>query len=148
MKRAKRTITFAVLAGLLPLACGDDDEGGPVNTGRSCDGPSECYLGIEAGALRGEVECLSRVPGGYCTHECDTDADCCAVPGECPEQLPVVCAPFESAGQKYCFLSCEDAVLEQANESDANRFCTTYANPAFNCRSTGGGSENRKVCVQ
>ena len=37
------------------------------------------------------------------------DADCCAVEGECDEEhdLDYVCGPFESTGEKYCFISCE-----------------------------------------
>jgi hypothetical protein len=75
-----------------------------------------------------------------------TDADCCAIPGECKTPHPQVCSPFESAGQKYCFLSCENAVVSQSGY-DESVYCSTYAHSAFGCRSSGGGSENRKVCV-
>jgi len=44
----------------------------------------------------------------------------------------------------YCFLGCEDGVL---GGLDANTFCTTYAYAGLSCRSSGGGSQNRKVCV-
>jgi hypothetical protein len=47
---------------------------------------------------------------------------------------------------KYCFLSC-DNVPGDAGVTDADAFCHTYANAQFSCRSTGGGSQNRKVCV-
>ena len=60
---------------------------------------------------------------------------------------PEVCAPFESTPDMYCFLSCEDADLQTANATDADTFCHTYAGPSFGCRSTGGGSKNRKVCM-
>jgi len=97
---------------------------------------------------------MDRVPGGYCTHECQTDADCCAVPGECLTDLPQVCAPFESTGKMYCFLSCEDADI-RAHETelftdgaplDANVFCEKRVGPSFSCRSTGGGAKNRMIC--
>jgi hypothetical protein len=39
-----------------------------------------------------------------------------------------------------CFLSCEDV------GDDDNGYCHEHASAAFNCRSTGGGSANRKVC--
>jgi hypothetical protein len=44
----------------------------------------------------------------------------------------------------YCFLSCEDRLL---GGLDPNVYCATYAYAGFNCRSTGGGSLNRKVCT-
>jgi hypothetical protein len=146
----------------VPVACGDDDGGsagaGLEQTGRPCQAASECFAGIaEGGAIRGEPLCLDRVQGGYCTHVCVEDADCCAVPGECSTALTQVCSPFESAGQKMCFLSCEDedvrahevdlARFEKDGTIDANAFCTFRAGAAFQCRSSGGGSENRKVCV-
>lgn len=83
------------------------------------------------------------------------DVGCCAVAGECQTTFPQVCAPFESTGKSYCFLSCEASDIE-AHEStlfsdggaiDANLFCRERANPSFGCRSTGGGKDNRKVCT-
>ena len=41
-----------------------------------------------------------------------------------------------------CFISCENDDVE----GDADAFCQGY-HPDFICRSTGGGSANRKVCV-
>jgi hypothetical protein len=46
-----------------------------------------------------------------------------------------------------CFLSCEDADVQAAGDSDAEAFCQAHVSPDFICRSSGGGSENRKVCV-
>jgi hypothetical protein len=157
-----------VLAG----ACGGSDStgvtspppdaraGNPENTGQSCQRPADCYPALDAGSLEGEVQCLDRVTGGYCTHLCKTDADCCAVPGECKYGLKQVCSPFESTGQMMCFLSCEEEDIERAldggvradsgadgGELDDTTFCTTYATTGFRCRSSGGGSKNRKVCV-
>lgn len=121
--------------------------------GSSCANAAACYpnvdrdAGTDAGALRGTVLCLDRVPGGYCTHTCTTDSDCCAVPGECKTGFPQVCSPFESTGQKMCFLSCESAVVAGADGGDGTSYCASNANSAFSCRSSGGGSQNRKVCV-
>jgi hypothetical protein len=50
-----------------------------------------------------------------------------------------------------CFLSCEGADLAAAAdggaELDEQEFCQHEASSEFICRSSGGGSENRKVCV-
>ena len=137
------------LACALASACGSNSGTGGVatHTGQTCQVASECYPSLEAGSLRGEPVCLDRVTNGYCTHHCATDTDCCAVPGECPQATAQVCAPFESTGELNCFLSCEDADLKQFGYTDSTAYCQNYANAAFICRSTGGGSKNRKVCV-
>lgn len=122
----------------------------PEQIGQACKLPADCYPEIDGGALRGEVECLTRVPAGYCTHLCQTDADCCAVPGECKTGFKQVCAPFESTGKMMCFLSCEQKDAKPAPDGgtlDDTAYCTTYASADFSCRSSGGGSKNRKVCV-
>jgi hypothetical protein len=126
----------------------------PENTGQSCTQPSDCYAGLDAGSLKGAVQCLDRVTGGYCTHLCEKDEDCCAVSGECKSGFKQVCSPFESTGQKMCFLSCEatdirasDAGAPDGGTLDETTYCTTYATSEFACRSSGGGSGNRKVCV-
>ncbi len=133
-------------------ACSSDETTGPAeNTGSACTNASQCYPGVaDAGALKGAALCLDRVAGGYCTHECTTDADCCAVEGECRTGYKQVCAPFESTGKMMCFLSCEEADVTAApgaDTTDPALYCQHYANEAFGCRSTGGGSKNRKVCV-
>lgn len=124
--------------------------------GQSCKAPTDCYPGLDGGAVKGAVQCLTRVTNGYCTHLCATDADCCAVPGECKTGFKQVCAPFESTGQMMCFLSCEGADLHAAPDAGADSgapvldetvYCQTYASTEFICRSTGGGKNNRKVCV-
>lgn len=120
------------------------------NVGQSCKAPTDCYPALDGGAVRGEVQCLQRVTGGYCTHLCQTDADCCTVPGECKSSFKQVCGPFESTGQMMCFLSCEQADLRPAPDGgtlDDTAYCATYASTDFRCRSTGGGNKNRKVCV-
>ncbi len=130
--------------------------GVPEQTGRSCEAPSDCYPAVEAGALSGEVVCLDRVTDGYCTHLCETDDDCCAAPGECETDLRQVCSPFESTGMRFCFLSCEDEDLRPADagapdsatpDVDPGEYCRREAHEDFICRSSGGGSKNRKVCV-
>jgi hypothetical protein len=134
--------------GLGPLGCGDDDPGpGPTNTGQSCSSADQCYPGVKDGELLGEAVCIDRVEGGYCTHECTQDSDCCAADGECVGGYAEVCAPLESMPGMHCFLSCEKADLDRAGLSDGDTYCRNYASPLFNCRSTGGGSENRKACL-
>ena len=141
--------TFAVFAVVGLLGCGDDDDDGPSeNAGSACGAPAECYPNVEdKTTIKGEVICLDKVPGGYCTHLCTTDADCCAADAECRSGHPQVCAPFESTGQTFCFLSCEEADWKNAGSTDENAYCQEFANSGFNCRSTGGGSANRKVCA-
>ncbi|MCC6215185.1 MAG: hypothetical protein IT376_09970 [Polyangiaceae bacterium] len=155
----------ALLALLfLAVSCGEEESSsgggggaggrGPDNTGQSCEAATDCYPSVDAGALAGEVQCLDRVEDGYCTHLCETDADCCAVDGECKTGLRQVCSPFESTGQKMCFLSCEAADLVAPDGgwpddagADETLYCQREAGSAFTCRSTGGGAANRKVCL-
>lgn len=120
-------------------ACGGTSE----QAGQPCAQASECYPTIDPAKIKGAIQCLDRVPGGYCTHLCTTDADCCAVQGECIGNHPQVCAPFESTGMMMCFLSCEGSDLGGVEEG---AYCAQYAGDAFGCRSTGGGSKNRKIC--
>jgi hypothetical protein len=140
-----------VVTLLAVVSCGKDDPPPqPVeNAGSSCTAPSQCYPLVDGGTLKGEVQCLDRVPGGYCTHLCTKDEDCCAIPGECKSGFKQVCSPFESTGKMMCFLSCEasDITAADAGPVGDTVYCQTYANKAMSCRSSGGGSANRKVCV-
>ncbi len=144
--RLTAPLLAVVLSGPLVfiVAAGCDPDGGE-NTGRACVVVDDCFPGIDPANLSGDVHCLDRVEDGYCTHLCETDADCCAVEGECLTPNPQVCAPFESTGLRMCFLSCEPGDVDDWD--DDNAYCQEYGHPDFNCRSTGGGSENRKVCV-
>ncbi|MEQ1502017.1 MAG: hypothetical protein ABMB14_07285 [Myxococcota bacterium] len=92
-----------------------------------CDAAADCPApdGVEA-------ECLDGAEGGFCTWSCTVDEDCVFDQGD----WPLVCAPFESEGGDHCFPSCEGA------DEDAPDACP----PGFGCRSTGGGSDNRKIC--
>jgi hypothetical protein len=149
-----RVGAFGVLASLAAViggACSGSNNtggagGGPITqTGQSCTNVNECYPNlVDGGVTKGTVTCLTQVTGGYCTHTCGTDADCCAIAGECTPGHPQVCAPFESTGQMYCFLSCEASVVGSV---DATTYCQDYADAAFTCRSTGGGQANRHVCL-
>jgi hypothetical protein len=147
----KAILTAAIAAAVWFTACGSSNSPPPIEqTGQSCTVAtvSQCYSQLDGAALMGGAPvCIDRVNGGYCTHLCNADTDCCAIAGECRTAYPQVCAPFESTGMKYCFLSCEDAVFADAGVTSADSFCGTYAHLGFSCRSTGGGSQNRKVCV-
>jgi hypothetical protein len=154
MTRCARLSLFILPCLLLVPACKNDDaaEGGnetgsPDLVGSVCEVPADCYPDVDPAALAGEVECLDRVPAGYCTHQCESDDDCCAAEGECETDLPQVCAPFESTGLMMCFLSCEDADVAAAGADDAAAFCQDEVSPYFMCRSSGGGSNNKKICV-
>jgi len=146
MRHALGALSVAGAAVLVFQGCGSDSGSGGEHTGQSCTSTSQCYAGLDQSKLKGAVQCLS-VTGGYCTHECQTDTDCCAASGECRTGFPQVCAPFESTGKSYCFLSCEASTVSAANYQDDNLFCQQNASAAFGCRSTGGGSQNRKVCL-
>jgi len=144
-------------AAATPDAAADVGARGSEHVGQSCTAATDCYKGLEGGSVKGTVQCLDRVTGGYCTHLCQTDADCCAVPGECVTGFKQLCAPFESTGQMMCFLSCEsgdlhtiptDAGVDAAGTvPDPTVYCQYYVGTDFLCRSTGGGRDNKQVCV-
>ena len=173
-----RILAAGLVTSALILACGGDEDRrrpsddasgatgaglpprGYENAGQECAAPGDCYPDIDHADLAGAVQCMDRVENGYCTHNCGTDSDCCAVDGECDTDLAQVCAPFESTNQYYCLLSCEDADVAAgqrlaANDDytpppgsdDATEFCRRWAGIEFGCRSTGGGRDNRKVCM-
>jgi len=137
------------------------DARSPEYTGSACTVAADCYGDIDAASLQGgEAVCIDKVDNGYCTHKCQTDQDCCAVPGECVTGLKQVCASFENSADKYCFLSCEDDDIAKAADGgftdagtvdgggiDGNEYCHRNASLEMGCRSTGGGSNNRKVCL-
>lgn len=137
---------LSLALAIVAVACGSSDAP-PSNTGQACTTADQCFAEVEPSALKGTAICLDKVPGGYCTHSCSADSDCCAAPGECRTGLAEVCGPFESTNQMVCFVSCESAALEQAGYTDSTAYCAHFANPTFTCRSTGGGANNRKVCV-
>lgn len=138
-KRAS-ALLFTLAVATVAQACSSSTD----LAGQPCAAASDCYAGLDATQIKGAVQCLDKVPGGYCTHLCETDSDCCAVSGECPNGHAEVCAPFESTGMMMCFLSCEKADLGGLDEAS---YCGQYAGDAFGCRSTGGGSKNRKICA-
>jgi hypothetical protein len=137
------------------------DARSPDNTGSACTAATDCYksLGDAAALQGGQAVCIDKVEDGYCTHECKTDQDCCAVPGECVSGLKQVCASFENSTVKYCFLSCEDSDINNAADGgftdaglvdggfDGEEYCHKNASLEMGCRSTGGGADNRKACI-
>jgi hypothetical protein len=145
-RRNLPSLAISALLGLA-LACSGSSSGpsAPQHTGQSCTTASQCYPGLDAAALLGQATCLTQVTNGYCTHTCTSDSDCCAIPGEC-SGLTEVCAPFESTGQTYCFLSCAASNLPDGGTTDPSVYCQTWANAAFTCRSTGGGRGNALFC--
>jgi hypothetical protein len=146
-------VLLAIIAGAGPqpgCSSGGSNGAPPVEqVGHSCTAASQCYATLDAAAIPGTVTCLTQLTNGYCTHTCQSDSDCCSVPGECITGFTEVCAPFESTAQKYCFLSCDAADIAAAPDggtTDPSVYCQTWAGAAFTCRSTGGGSANRKFC--
>lgn len=155
MHRTLQSLAIAALGAALALsACGSDDEddgasgpntGSPEQTGSTCESPNECYPDVAEGQLLGEALCLAEVRGGYCTHTCSADEDCCAAEGECETDLHQVCSPFQATGQMMCFLSCEAGDIPDG--LDEQQYCQREASRDFICRSSGGGAQNRKICV-
>jgi hypothetical protein len=142
-----RKLTPLILTAGVWLACGSSTNN--TNTGTACAKTTDCFVGLDAATIHGTVTCLTQLTNGYCTHTCTADTDCCAVSGECPKMFKEVCASFESSGQKYCFISCDSADIAadpNAGTMDANAFCQKWAGANTTCRSTGGGSNNRKFC--
>lgn len=160
MNRRTSFATLFLLSGAVALggACGDDDGGGtgaggsgaggpggrPNETGAACEVPADCYTDVADDELQGDALCLDRVRGGYCTHECADDDDCCAAEGECDSGIDQVCSPFESTNTMMCFLACEGSDI---GDRDDQEYCQAEAGKDFICRSSGGGSNNRKICV-
>jgi hypothetical protein len=153
MKTIFKSVSVLMLSAVLAAACGDDDEADdansrPEDTGAACASADQCYPDVAEGELQGDALCLDRVRDGYCTHSCEADADCCAAEGECETGLHQVCSPFESTGDMMCFLSCEAEDIDAAGDfADENEYCQRKASRDFACRSSGGGSDNRKICV-
>jgi hypothetical protein len=94
-----------------------------------CESPSNCESPEGTTA-----ECVDGDGGGFCTWACAADADCNPVRDE--YRWDFVCAPFESSEGTHCFPACSGA--DDPNEGECP--------PDFSCRSTGGGTENEKVC--
>jgi hypothetical protein len=128
---------------LMVVGCKDND----THVGKPCTAAGECYPGVDAGALSGPVTCLTKYPGGYCTHTCTTDADCCKIAGECKTNFKEVCASFENQPVMYCFLSCDSADIAASGSSttNADTFCQENVASGTTCRATGGGNP-RKFC--
>lgn len=141
-------ISVALPAAFVFVGCGGDDDvppAAPEQPDPICAEEDECYTGVADGALVGDALCLTDVRGGYCTHTCTADEDCCAAEGECAADLDQVCSPYQSNGQAMCFLSCgPDNVSEIVDEQE---FCQAAAGRDFVCRTSEEGSEERKICV-
>lgn len=156
MRNALGTLMLITCASVHWLGgCGSDNDGddadgtstsgSPEPTGAACKVADECFPDVADGALVGDALCLTDVRGGYCTHTCTQDEDCCAADGECKTNLEQVCSPFQSTGQMMCFLSCE--ANDIPDDRDEQQYCQEEASRDFICRSSGGGANNRKICV-
>jgi len=139
-----RTSIVSLATVAVIVAC----SGGSQSVGASCTSASSCYPGVTASSIKGTVTCLTQISGGYCTHTCSADSDCCAASGECKSGFKELCAPFESTGTSYCFLSCEAADIQASGAGNMapDTYCQTYAGASFTCRSTGGGANNKQFC--
>ncbi len=125
--RMRRELTV-FLAGLLLMAfmgCGGSKDADEVYL--TCEVPEDCDVPDGADAA-----CIDKSGEGFCTWECQSDEDCVEASDT---DFDFVCASFESELTLYCFPACDS----EAEDAEA---CP----PSMSCRSTGGGSNNRKVC--
>ncbi|MDC0722059.1 hypothetical protein [Nannocystis bainbridge] len=129
-------------AAILGFAC---EEPPPMEqpTGALCSEAADCYPELDHSQL-GTVFCEDQFDYGYCTHTCETDADCCAVEGECMLAVAYVCTPLANDTSKRCWISCEEDARLGA---EPMAYCFMHAGPNTVCRSSGGGSEKREVCL-
>jgi hypothetical protein len=107
---------------LIWLGCGGSPIYAPCEASADCPAPD----GIDAECLRGEGD------EGFCTWSCEADEDCAFD----EDSYARVCSSFASEPGKHCFPSCEGAADD---DPDA---CP----PGYTCQSSGGGSDNRKIC--
>ena len=121
-----RTVLGVVITLLIVVAsgCGDDDDGERVY--EPCEVADDCRV-----AEGQTAACLGTGSGSFCAIECNTDDDCI------DDDWDWVCSPFESNPGRHCFPSCEDA----PENVDAG-----WCPPGYECRSTGGGPNNRRIC--
>lgn len=107
---------------LILSACGGSAIYAPCDEAENCPAPE----GVVSECLDGDGDV------GFCTWACAVDEDCAFD----EDTHPRVCAPFESEEGTHCFPSCEGA------DEDDPEACPR----GFGCRSSGGGSDNRKIC--
>ena len=130
----KRTMFMLIL---LSTACAKDED----NAGDAYEGVYDPCAEVEdcEGQVPEDVEaaCIPKAEDadGFCSWICAEDADCSE---EFDEDFDYLCASFESQPEKYCFPACR----EDDPELSEDEICP----PGYECRSTGGGVENRRVC--
>lgn len=121
MKEARtgrvRWLAAAGWAALMVIAACGDDLYAPCDSAEDCSPPPDT-----------EAACVDKGGEGFCSWFCDNDGDCDV---DVDDDYDYVCASFEDSPDMYCFPSCE-----------GEAGCPG----GFECRSTGGGSDNRKIC--
>jgi len=115
-----------VLLGL--ISCGKNKDVDEVY--QSCEAPEDCEVPESVDAV-----CVDKSGAGFCTWECEVDVDCDEAE-EADFDFDYGCASFESEDALYCFPMCNSDADDPEDECP----------PAMTCRSTGGGSDNRKIC--
>lgn len=96
----------------------------------SCEVADDCAEWVPDSA---EPVCLEKSGEGFCSWTCEADADCADDPDE---DFAYVCSSFESTEGLYCFPSCNE-------DGDSE---VPVCPDGYGCRSTGGGSDNRRIC--
>ena len=115
---------MTLLSLLLLSSCGGS------NVYLACEAPSDCDVPEDADAV-----CLDKSGEGFCSIECEADDECDYAEEGDGAGFDFVCASFESEDGLFCFPACD----EDAEDGDD---CPA----GMGCRSTGGGSDNRKIC--
>ena len=84
-----------------------------------------------------EEQCIGNLDdgSGFCTWSCVDDLDCSE---EFDDDFDYLCASFESESGKFCFPGCR----EDDPEIPDDEVCPA----GYECRSTGGGAQNRRIC--
>lgn len=109
-------------------SCNKDSKDDDDDVYLACEEPEDCVVPEDRDAV-----CLEKADEGFCSWECDADSDCDdADDGD----FDFVCASFESEEALYCFPACNEDAEEEEDECPGS----------MTCRSTGGGSDNRKIC--
>ena len=130
-------LSLARSALLLPLACGDGQDGDnteadKLGVGAQCQSDADCNPDDADTDGVQDQSCLPQFAGGYCgVQGCGSNADC-------PEGSACV---THTDGVNYCFRICTDKA-----ECNANRNPDVESNCSANIVFTDGG-QGFKACV-
>ena len=131
------TMTLSCAWLLCTASCKSDDDGGAdgefAGLYDACQSNEDCAETVPEDA---EGQCIGQLEdGGFCTWSCVDDSDCSE---EFDEDFDYLCSSFESETGKFCFPGCR----EDDPDIPEDEVCPA----GYECRSTGGGAQNRRIC--